>query len=78
MHPSTSKALVFYKINSVMLVAKDMESQNGLGWKGPYRSSCSKHPAVGRGLFHQTRVLKALSSLALNTSRGFLTGPCQW
>jgi len=26
------------------------ESQNGLGWKRPYRSSSSNHPAMGRDL----------------------------
>jgi len=29
-----------------------IELQNGLGWKGPYRSSCSKPPAMGRDTFH--------------------------
>jgi len=46
-----------------------MESQNGLGWKGPYSSHHSKPPAVGRDPFHQPRVLKAPSSLALNPAR---------
>jgi len=44
-------------------------SQNVLGWKGPYRSPGSKPPAIGRDPFHQTRVLKALSNLALNPAR---------
>jgi len=28
------------------------ESQNGLGWKGPYRSPGSNPPAVGRYPFY--------------------------
>ena len=35
-----------------------IESWNGLGWKGPYRSSRSNPPAMGRDTFHQSRVLK--------------------
>jgi len=27
-------------------------SYNGLGWKGPYRSSSPKPPAMGRDIFH--------------------------
>jgi len=46
-----------------------IESYNGLGWKGPCRSSSSSHPAMGRDTFYQNRLLKAPSSLALNTSR---------
>ena len=46
-----------------------LESQNGLGWKGPYRSSSSNPPAMGRDTFHQTRLLKAPANLALNTAR---------
>jgi len=45
---------------------KDIESQNGLGWKGPYRSSSSSPPAMSRDTFHYTRLLRAPSSLALN------------
>ena len=53
-----------------------IESQNSLGWKGPYRSPGSKHPAMGRDTFHQPRVLRAPSSLALNTAReGAATAP---
>jgi len=40
-----------------------------LGWKGPYRSSSFNPPAMGRDLFHQSRVLKALSNLVLNAAR---------
>jgi len=29
-----------------------VESQNGLGWKGPYRSSGSNPPAMSRDIFH--------------------------
>ena len=46
-----------------------IEPWNGLGWKGPYRASSSNLPAVGRDTSHQTRLLKAPSSLALNTAR---------
>jgi len=46
-----------------------LESWNGLGWKGPYRSSGSNPPAMGRDSFHQTRLLRAPSNLALNTAR---------
>jgi len=46
-----------------------LEPQNGLGWKGPSRSSSSNPPAMSRDTFHQTRVLKALSNLALNPAR---------
>ena len=46
-----------------------IELQSGLGWKGPYRPSCSTPPAMGRDPFHQPRVLRALSNLALNTAR---------
>jgi len=45
------------------------ESQNVLGWKGPYKSSSSNSPATGKDTFHQTRLLKAPSKLALNTAR---------
>ena len=40
-----------------------------MGWKEAYRSSSSNVPAVGRGIFHQTSLLKAPSNLSLNTSR---------
>jgi len=40
-----------------------------MGWKGPYRSSHSNHPAMGRDTSHETRLLKAPSNLALNTAR---------
>jgi len=38
-------------------------------WKGPYRSSGSNPPAMGRDTFPLPRALKALSSLALDTAR---------
>jgi len=41
---------------------------NVLGWKGNDRSPSSTPPATGRDTFHQTRLLKALSNLALNTA----------
>jgi len=40
-----------------------------LGWKGPERSSGSNPPAISRDIFHQTRVLKAPSNLALKPAR---------
>jgi len=40
-----------------------------LGWKGPYGSSSSNPPAMGRDTFPQTRLLKAPSNLALNRAR---------
>ena len=43
-----------------------LESQNGLGWKGLYRSSRSNPPTMSRDTFHQPRLLKDPSSLALN------------
>ena len=46
-----------------------IESQHDLGWKGPYRSSSSNSPAMGRDTFHQTRLLKAPFNLALNSAR---------
>jgi len=46
-----------------------IESWNGLDWKGPYISSSSNPPAMGRDPFHQTRLLKTPSNLALNTAR---------
>ena len=42
-------------------------SQSGLGWKGPLRPCSSNPRAIGRDTFHQTRLLKAPSGLALNT-----------
>jgi len=45
------------------------ESRNGLGWKGPDRPPCPSPPAMGRDPFHQPRVLRALSNLALNPAR---------
>jgi len=46
-----------------------IEPQNGLGWKGPYRSFNSNPPAMSRDIFPQPRVLRAPSNLALNTAR---------
>jgi len=46
-----------------------IESSNGLGWKGPYGSSHSNPPAVGKDTFHQIRLLEAPSNLALSTAR---------
>jgi len=46
-----------------------LESQNGLGWKGPSRSPRSIPPAMGRDSFHQTRLLRAPFNLALNAAR---------
>ena len=46
------------------------ESQNGLGWKEPQRSSSFNPPAMCTVANYQTRLPRATSSLALNTSRG--------
>ena len=46
-----------------------IESQNGLGWKGPLRSSSCSTPATGRDTSLQTRFLKSTSSLSLNVPR---------
>jgi len=43
--------------------------ESGLGWKGPYRASRSNPLAMGRDPFHQPRVLRAPSNLALNPAR---------
>jgi len=40
-----------------------------LYWKGPFKSLSYNPPAMGRDTFHWTRLLKAPSNLALNTSR---------
>ena len=45
------------------------ESLKGYGWKRSYRLPLSTHPALGRDPFHQPRVLRAPSNLALNTAR---------
>ena len=38
---------------NVQLMSKYItESQKALGWKGPYRSSRSNPPAMGRDTFH--------------------------
>lgn len=39
------------------------------GWKGPYRSSSHNPPDMCRDSSHKTRLLKTLSSLALNAVR---------
>jgi len=46
-----------------------LESENDLGWKGPYRSSSSHPSAMGSDPFHQPRLLPAPSNLALNPAR---------
>ena len=53
--------------------SQSQRSQNGLSWKGPYRSSSSNPPAMGRATFHQTRVLKALSTARAEASTSSLT-----
>ena len=45
-----------------------IESWNGLGWKGPLRSSSSNPPAIGKDTSLLTMLLKVPSSLALNAS----------
>ena len=55
---------------------RSTDSQNGLGWEAPYRSPLSIPPATGRDPFHQPRLLRAPSSLALSTAReGAATAP---
>ena len=44
-----------------------IESQKGLGWKGPQRSSLPNLLAVGRVATHQISLLRAPSNMALNT-----------
>jgi len=46
-----------------------IDSENDLGWKGPYRPSRFNPFAMGRDPFHQPRLLPALSNLALNPAR---------
>ncbi|NWR84339.1 THS7B protein, partial [Furnarius figulus] len=53
-----------------------LASQNGLGWKGPKMPYSSSSPAMGKDTSHQTRLLKAPSNLALNTSRAVV--PCSY
>ena len=45
-----------------------IESQNGLGWKGP-QNPCCPTPAMGRAAPYQLRLLRAPFNLALNASR---------
>jgi len=52
---------------------KIMESQTGLGWKGPARSSGSNPPAMSKDIFPQPRLLRTPSNLALNTAREILS-----
>jgi len=40
-----------------------------LGWKGPLEVIYPSLPEVSRDIFNQTRLLRALSNLALNVSR---------
>jgi len=66
--------LLFWKINCLLkfipaIVQQIIESQNGLGWKGPQWSSSFNPPAMCRVTNHQTRLPRATSSLALNASR---------
>ena len=46
-----------------------IESQNGVDWKEPLRSSSSNPPTIGRDTSYLTSLLRAPSSLALNASR---------
>jgi len=45
-------------------------SQNGLGWKGPYRPSSSSPPAMGRDTFHQSRLLISPVQPGLEHTKG--------
>ena len=51
-----------------MCAMKIMESQNGLGWKGP-PSPPTPTPAMGRAAPQQLRLPRAPSNLALSASR---------
>lgn len=56
-----------------------MESQTGLGWEGPYRSTSSNPSAMGSDTFHHSKLLRTLSSLELDTFRDVtstLRGKC--
>jgi len=53
----------------VLTLPRIIESQNGWGQKGPYRSTSSNPRAMDRDIFHQPRVLRAPSNLALSTAR---------
>ena len=54
-------------------VATWRESQNGVGWKGPFRSSSSNSPAMSRVATQQLRLPRAPSNLALSTSSWWST-----
>ena len=44
-------------------------SEDGLGWEGPFKDHLVQPLAMGKDTFHQTRLLRAPSSLALNAAR---------
>lgn len=47
--PFTGKAVNSYEAEVLLMI---MESENHLGWKGSWRSSCLNPPAMVRGTFH--------------------------
>lgn len=69
----TVKGIRKKKKNRVSLSLLLLESQNGLGWNGPQRSSSSRPPAAGRitngQIKHQVRLPGIPSNLALNIHR---------
>jgi len=48
---------------------RDIESQNGLSWKGHLKSTWSNSPAMNRIMYSWVRLLRALSNLTLSVSR---------
>ena len=67
----TEKVYVSTLVHTHLII---IESQNGLGWKGPQRSSNSNPPAAGRAANHyirnQLRLPRASSNLVLSSSGG--------
>ena len=47
-----------------------IESQTGLGWKGPFKGHLVQAPAMSRDLFNWIMLLRVPSNLALNIARG--------
>jgi len=46
-----------------------MESQNALGWKGPFKAISSNPPAISRDIFNWIGLLRAPSNMAWDVSR---------
>lgn len=60
--------IIRIKVVKVKFKLRELESLNGLGRKG-LKNYAIPPPAMGRDTSHQTRLPKAPSHLALNTSR---------